>query len=263
MLQADSRKSDRGGHHRDHHAGANRMALFGKGGCVGQCGEARNPRQRMMIPIQALDADRLQPDREERQMRARHREHGGVERRRRPANRRLTDAECGDLLFACHRTNCNSVDIVVIVTVTRTDLRDEIVMANEAFALSPMSARRPSRTSRISTRSAKPSWRARRPLVPRRIRQRTRMPTRAWCRRRRQNRRNPCRTAATRHRRRLPKALVAIRRAIADAESAAGKAFDPAALEASLSHRSRAACTWSRRSPGAGARSAPTGESPT
>jgi len=30
---------------------------------------------------------------------------------------------------------------VVIVTVTRTDLRDEIVMANEAFALSPMSAR--------------------------------------------------------------------------------------------------------------------------
>ena len=33
---------------------------------------------------------------------------------------------------------------------------------------------------------------------------------------------------------RLPEALVAIRRAIADAESAAGKAFDPAALEASL-----------------------------
>ena len=33
---------------------------------------------------------------------------------------------------------------------------------------------------------------------------------------------------------RLPEALVAIRRAIADAESAAGKAFDPAAIEASL-----------------------------
>lgn len=33
---------------------------------------------------------------------------------------------------------------------------------------------------------------------------------------------------------RLPEALVAIRRAIEDAESAAGKAFDPAALEASL-----------------------------
>ncbi|MFX6149179.1 hypothetical protein ABTF39_20325, partial [Acinetobacter baumannii] len=40
-----------------------------------------------------------------------------------------------------HQTNCDSVDIVVIVTVTRGDLRDEIVMANEAFALSPMSAR--------------------------------------------------------------------------------------------------------------------------
>ncbi|MES1148582.1 MAG: hypothetical protein ABUL53_05310, partial [Bradyrhizobium guangdongense] len=30
---------------------------------------------------------------------------------------------------------------MVIVTVTRTDLRDEIAMATEAFALSPMSVR--------------------------------------------------------------------------------------------------------------------------
>lgn len=61
---------------------------------------------------------------------------------------------------------------------------------------------------------------------------------------------------------RLPEALVAIRRAIDDAESAAAKACDPTALEASLAPIP-AACASSRRSPGAGARSAPTGESAT
>jgi hypothetical protein len=40
-----------------------------------------------------------------------------------------------------HQFNCDSVDIVVIVSVTRNDLRDEFAMANEAFALSPISAR--------------------------------------------------------------------------------------------------------------------------
>jgi len=40
-----------------------------------------------------------------------------------------------------HQCNCDSVDIVVIVTVTRSDLRDEYVMADDVFALSPISAR--------------------------------------------------------------------------------------------------------------------------
>jgi hypothetical protein len=40
-----------------------------------------------------------------------------------------------------HQFNCDSRDIVVIVSVTRDDLRDEFAMADEAFALSPISAR--------------------------------------------------------------------------------------------------------------------------
>jgi hypothetical protein len=40
-----------------------------------------------------------------------------------------------------HQFNCDSLDIVVIVSVTREDLRDEFAMADEAFALSPISAR--------------------------------------------------------------------------------------------------------------------------
>jgi hypothetical protein len=40
-----------------------------------------------------------------------------------------------------HQFNCDSIDIVVIVSVACNDLRDEFAMANEAFALSPISAR--------------------------------------------------------------------------------------------------------------------------
>jgi hypothetical protein len=40
-----------------------------------------------------------------------------------------------------HQFNCDSLDIVLIVSVTREDLRDEFAMADEAFALSPISAR--------------------------------------------------------------------------------------------------------------------------
>jgi hypothetical protein len=40
-----------------------------------------------------------------------------------------------------HQTNCDSVDIMMIVSLTRGDLRDESHMADEAFALSPISAR--------------------------------------------------------------------------------------------------------------------------
>src|ERR1700676_1532412 len=47
----------------------------------------------------------------------------------------------GDLWLGWHQFNCASLDIVVIVSVTREDLRDEFAMADEAFALSPISAR--------------------------------------------------------------------------------------------------------------------------
>ena len=40
-----------------------------------------------------------------------------------------------------HQFNCDSVNIMVIVIAMRVDLRDESVMADEAFALSPISAR--------------------------------------------------------------------------------------------------------------------------
>jgi hypothetical protein len=40
-----------------------------------------------------------------------------------------------------HQFNCDSPDIVVIVSVRRDDLRDEFAMADEAFALSPIAAR--------------------------------------------------------------------------------------------------------------------------
>jgi hypothetical protein len=40
-----------------------------------------------------------------------------------------------------HQFNCDSPDIVVIVSVRRNDLRDEFAMADEAFALSPIAAR--------------------------------------------------------------------------------------------------------------------------
>jgi hypothetical protein len=40
-----------------------------------------------------------------------------------------------------HQFNCDSLYIVMIVSGTRNGLRDEFTMANEAFALSPISAR--------------------------------------------------------------------------------------------------------------------------
>jgi hypothetical protein len=45
------------------------------------------------------------------------------------------------LWFGRHQFNCDSLDIVMIVIVTRDNLRDEFIMADEAFALSPISAR--------------------------------------------------------------------------------------------------------------------------
>jgi hypothetical protein len=45
------------------------------------------------------------------------------------------------LYFERHQFNCDSLDIVMFVSVTRDDLRDEFIMADEAFALSPISAR--------------------------------------------------------------------------------------------------------------------------
>jgi hypothetical protein len=45
------------------------------------------------------------------------------------------------LCFDLHQFNCDSLGIVVIVSVTRGDLREEFNMANDAFALSPISAR--------------------------------------------------------------------------------------------------------------------------
>src|ERR1700736_4173756 len=44
--------------------------------------------------------------------------------------------DCGGINF-----NCDSLHIVMIVNATRDDLRDEFIMANEACALSPISAR--------------------------------------------------------------------------------------------------------------------------
>ncbi|MGY4416380.1 hypothetical protein ACVWW4_008116 [Bradyrhizobium sp. LB7.1] len=79
-LQADGCKSDRRREHGHHDAGANGMSLFGKGRDLRQRGEARDRRQRVdEADPGRVDADRLQPDRKERQMRTRHREHGRVE----------------------------------------------------------------------------------------------------------------------------------------------------------------------------------------
>jgi hypothetical protein len=125
---------------------------------------------------------------------------------------------------------------VVIVTVTRSDLRDEIVMANEAFALSPMSARaaEPNEQDYDAIREAfMETARGRWFLGEYAKRNRnadTRMVLDAVAKIEET-------LAAQRQplvEDRLPEALVAIRRAVEDAEASAGKAFDRAALEASL-----------------------------
>jgi hypothetical protein len=125
---------------------------------------------------------------------------------------------------------------VVIVSVTRSDLRDEIAMANEAFALSPISARaaQPNEADYDAIREAfMETARGRWFLGEYAKRNRnadTSMVLDAVARIEET-------LAAQRQpvvEDRLPEALVAIRGAIAEAEAAAGAAFDRAALEASL-----------------------------
>jgi hypothetical protein len=125
---------------------------------------------------------------------------------------------------------------VVIVTLTRTDLRDEIAMANEAFALSPMSARaaEPNEQDYDAIREAfMETARGRWFLGEYAKRNRnadTRMVLDAVAKIEET-------LAAQRQpvvEDRLPEALIEIRRAIREAETIALAAFDPAAIEASL-----------------------------
>lgn len=124
----------------------------------------------------------------------------------------------------------------MIVTVTRGDLRDEIDMANEAFALSPMSARaaEPNEQDYDAIREAfMETARGRWFLGEYAKRNRnadTRMVLDAVAK---------IEEALAAQRQpvvedRLPEALVAIRHAIREAETIAIAAFDPAAIEASL-----------------------------
>lgn len=124
----------------------------------------------------------------------------------------------------------------MIVTVTRGDLRDEIDMANEAFALSPMSARaaEPNEQDYDAIREAfMETARGRWFLGEYAKRNRnadTRMVLDAVAK---------IEEALAAQRQpvvedRLPEALVAIRHAIREAETVAIAAFDPAAIEASL-----------------------------
>jgi hypothetical protein len=124
----------------------------------------------------------------------------------------------------------------MIVSVTRTDLRDEIAMANEAFALSPISARaaEPNEADYDAIREAfMETARGRWFLGEYAKRNRnadTRMVLDAVAKIEET-------LAAQRQpvvEDRLPEAIVAIRRAVAEAEAAASATFDPAALEASL-----------------------------
>jgi hypothetical protein len=130
----------------------------------------------------------------------------------------------------------------MIVSVTRTDLRDEIAMANEAFALSPISARaaEPNEADYEAIREAfMETARGRWFLGEYAKRNRnadTRMVLDAVAKIEET-------LAAQRQpvvEDRLPEALVAIRRAVAEAEAAASATFDPAALEASLGPINRA-----------------------
>ncbi|RXG97645.1 hypothetical protein EAS62_07680 [Bradyrhizobium zhanjiangense] len=125
---------------------------------------------------------------------------------------------------------------MVIVTVTRGDLRDEIVMANEAFALSPMSARaaEPNEQDYDAIREAfMETARGRWFLGEYAKRNRnadTRMVLDAVAKIEET-------LAAQRQpvvEDRLPEALIEIRRAIREAETIAIAALDPAAIEASL-----------------------------
>lgn len=124
----------------------------------------------------------------------------------------------------------------MIVTIPRSDLRDEIAMANEAFALSPMSARaaEPNEQDYDAIREAfMETARGRWFLGEYAKRNRnadTRMVLDAVAKIEET-------LAAQRQpvvEDRLPEALVEIRRAIREAETIAIAAFDPAVIEASL-----------------------------
>src|SRR3569623_1355981 len=124
----------------------------------------------------------------------------------------------------------------MIVSVLRFDFRDETAMANEAFALSPMSARaaQPNEAdydaiSEAFMETARGRWFLGE-YAKRNRNADTRMVLDAVAKIEET-------LAAQRQpvvEDRLPEALVAIRRAVEEAEIAAAKAFDPAVLEASL-----------------------------
>nr|QDF39201.1 hypothetical protein FJN17_17475 [Bradyrhizobium symbiodeficiens] len=125
---------------------------------------------------------------------------------------------------------------MVIVTVTRGDLRDEIAMANEAFALSPMSARaaEPNEQDYDAIREAFMETARGRWFLGEYARRNRNADTSmvldavAKIEETLAAQRQPVVED------RLPEALVEIRRAIHEAETSAIAAFDPTAIEASL-----------------------------
>lgn len=124
----------------------------------------------------------------------------------------------------------------MIVTVTRGDLRDEIAMANEAFALSPMSARaaEPNEQDYDAIREAFMETARGRWFLGEYARRNRNADTSmvldavAKIEETLAAQRQPVVED------RLPEALVEIRRAIHEAETSAIAAFDPTAIEASL-----------------------------
>ncbi len=79
MLGAENGKPERRRKGRYHDSAAERMAPFGESGHKGQNGEARHRRDRRDDPDpESIDPDRLQPNREKRQMGAHHTEHRAV-----------------------------------------------------------------------------------------------------------------------------------------------------------------------------------------
>jgi hypothetical protein len=132
---------------------------------------------------------------------------------------------------------------VVIVSVTRSDLRDEITMANEAFALSPIAARaaEPTEADYDAIREAFMETARGRWFLGEYAKRNRNADTRmvldavAKIEETLAAQRQPVVID------RLPEALAAIRRAVDGAETAAGATFDRAALEASLGPITRGA----------------------
>ena len=84
MLRADDGKPDRGRKRRDHDGAAQRVTPLGKAGDEGQHGEARHRGNGGDDADPGrIDADRLQPHREVRQMGADQPEAGGIDQRQR------------------------------------------------------------------------------------------------------------------------------------------------------------------------------------